>query len=139
MRQGKRVRRLKPLKGGEGENGFTGGGMFLQVDGGQAGWIGTAIFYVLILAIFYLLLIRPNQQQQKRRREMLSKLRKGDRVVTVGGIYAVITDVQDDHIMLELAPNLKVKADRSAVGSVRSRRAESEKAKERAAEAAGRT
>ncbi|MDR5684142.1 MAG: preprotein translocase subunit YajC [Armatimonadota bacterium] len=112
--------------------------MFLQADGGQAGWIGTAIFYVLIFAVFYLLLIRPQQQQQKRRREMLSKLRKGDRVVTVGGLHAVITDVQDDHITLELAPNLRVKADRSAVGSVRSRQAESDRGKEKAAEASRR-
>lgn len=112
--------------------------MFLQVDG-QAGWIPTLIFYVLILVVFYLILIRPQLQQQKRRREMLSKLRKGDRIITQGGIYAVITDIQDDHITLELAPNLKVKADRSAVGVVRSRRTEQEKGKERAAEAGART
>jgi preprotein translocase subunit YajC len=111
--------------------------MFLQANAGQGEWISTIILWVLILVVFYWLLIRPQQQQQKRRREMLTKLRKGDRVITVGGIHAVITEVQDDYITLELAPNVKVKADRSAVGSVRSRRAEAEKGKERAAEAGG--
>jgi len=109
---------------------------FLQAQGaqGQQSLVPTLIVWALLLVMFYVLLIRPQQQQQKRRKEMLSKLRKGDRVVTVGGLHATITDVQDDVLTLELAPNVRVRADRAAVASVRGRRAESE-GKEREAKA----
>ena len=45
---------------------------------------------ILLFGVFYFLLIRPQQAQQKRRKEMLSKLQKGDRVVTIGGIFGMI-------------------------------------------------
>jgi preprotein translocase subunit YajC len=110
--------------------------IFLQAQGaqGQQSLVPTLIVWALLLVMFYVLLIRPQQQQQKRRKEMLSRLRKGDRVVTVGGLHATITDVQDDVLTLELAPNVRVRADRAAVASVRGRRAESE-GKEREAKA----
>lgn len=82
------------------------------------------IFYVLLLVVFYLLLIRPQQTQQRKRRDMLAKIKKGDRIVTVGGLHATIHDLDDDQLTLELAPNLRVKADRSAVSYVRTRKAE---------------
>lgn len=82
------------------------------------------VFYVLLLVVFYLLLIRPQQVQQRRRREMLSKLKKGDRVVTAGGLHATIHDLDDDMLTLELTPNVRVKADRSAVSYVRTRKKE---------------
>jgi preprotein translocase subunit YajC len=82
------------------------------------------VFYVLLLVVFYLLLIRPQQTQQRRRREMLAKLKKGDRVVTVGGLHATVHDMDDEQLTLELAPNIRVKADRSAVSYVRGRKAE---------------
>jgi len=82
------------------------------------------IFYVLLLVVFYLLLIRPQQKQQRRRREMLGKLKKGDRVVTMGGLHATIHDVDEEMLTLEIAPNLRVKADRGAVSYVRTRKQE---------------
>jgi len=82
------------------------------------------IFYVLLLVVFYMLLIRPQQKQQRGRREMLSKLKKGDRIVTMGGLHATIHDVDEDMLTLEIAPNLRVKADRGAVSYVRTRKQE---------------
>lgn len=82
------------------------------------------VFYVLLFAVFYLLLIRPQQVQQRRRREMLGKLKKGDRIVTSGGLHATIQDVDGDVLTLELAPNMRVKADRGGVSYVRTRKAE---------------
>ncbi len=112
--------------------------MFLQAPQGQPNVAYTLILWLLLLAIFYFLLIRPQQIQQKRRREMLAKLKKGDRVVTIGGIHGTIVDVHGDEITLELAPNVRVRADRSAVGAVRSRRAEpQEKEREKAGERKG--
>ncbi len=74
--------------------------------------------WVAFFAIFYLLAFRPQQVQQKRYREMLGRLKKGDRVVTRGGLFAVIVEIKDNQVTLELAQNLRVRAERSAVQSV---------------------
>jgi preprotein translocase subunit YajC len=79
------------------------------------------IFWVLIFAVFYFLMIRPQRQQQRKRRAMLEALKRGDRVVTIGGIHATISDIKDDVLSLDLAPNIRVKADRGAVSYVRSK------------------
>ena len=70
---------------------------------------------LVVFAVFYVFLIRPQQKQQKRHREMLGRLKKGDRVLTRGGLYGVVMEVKDNDLMLELAQNVRVKADRSAV------------------------
>lgn len=94
----------------------------LQAEGAR--FPSVIVFYVLLLVVFYLLLIRPQQRQQRTRRQMLGKLKKGDRVVTIGGLHATIHDMDDDLLTLELAPNLRVKADRGAVSYVRTRKTE---------------
>ncbi len=85
---------------------------------GQFGLIG---FYVLFLGLIYVLLIRPQRTRDRKRREMLDALKRGDRVVIVGGIHATIADIKDDVLSLDLAPNLRVKADRGGVSYVRSK------------------
>ena len=77
------------------------------------------LFYVVIIVVFYLLMIRPQRVQQRKRREMLSAVKRGDRVVTVGGLHATVADVKDEILSLDLAPNVRVKADRSAISYVR--------------------
>lgn len=79
------------------------------------------ILWVLIFVVFYLLMIRPQRTQARKRKEMLDALRRGDRVVTIGGIHATIADIKDDVLNLDLAPNIRVKADRGAVSYVRSK------------------
>lgn len=98
--------------------------IFLQATGSRFPGGSVILFYVVLLAVFYLLLIRPQQTQHRRRREMLGKLKKGDRVVTAGGLHATIHDLEDDTLTLEIAPNLRVKADRSGVSYVRTRKKE---------------
>ncbi len=80
------------------------------------------LYILVFLGIFYFMMLRPQQVQARRRREMLSKLKKGDRVVTMGGLHATIHDVDPDQLTLELAPNVRVKADRSAVNYVRGKK-----------------
>lgn len=60
------------------------------------------LLMVVIFAIFYFLIIRPQQQEAKRLKAMLSALKKGDKVITVGGIYGVIVDLKDDTVILDL-------------------------------------
>lgn len=84
--------------------------------------VSTILFMVALYVVIYLLFFRPQQAQQRKRREMLGKLKKGDRVVTIGGLHAVVLDVDGDHLNLELAPNLRVKADRGAVSYLRNKK-----------------
>jgi preprotein translocase subunit YajC len=81
----------------------------------------TFIPLVVFLIFLYFLIWRPQATQMRRRREMLGKLREGDRIITMGGLHATILDVKEETLTLELAPNVKVKADRGAVQSVRGR------------------
>lgn len=73
---------------------------------------------VVIFVVFYIIAIRPQQTQQRRYREMLGRLKKGDRVLTRGGIYGVIVELRDNRVQLELAQNVRVQADRTAVQAV---------------------
>lgn len=87
----------------------------------QAQQLQILAFYALIIVVFYMFLIRPQRTQQRKRREMLGAIKRGDRVVTVGGIHATVADLKDDVLTLDLAPNVRVKADRSAVNYIRAK------------------
>jgi preprotein translocase subunit YajC len=64
---------------------------------------------IILFVIFYFLLIRPQQKKAKEQKEMLSKLEKGDAVVTSGGIHGTITGVAEDAVTVEIAENVRVK------------------------------
>ncbi|NLL59106.1 MAG: preprotein translocase subunit YajC [Firmicutes bacterium] len=70
---------------------------------------------ILVFVIFYFLLIRPQQAQQKKRREMLASLKKGDRVVSIGGIYGMIKEIKDDTVVLRIADNVNIKIARAGI------------------------
>lgn len=80
---------------------------------------GEVIFSILplivIVGIFYIFVIGPANKQRKKTEEMLSALKKGDRVVTSGGIYGTIQNVEKDHVQLRIADNVKVKVSRAAI------------------------
>ncbi len=74
---------------------------------------------VLIFIVFYFLLIRPQQKKQKDHRAMLDTLRRGDRVVTGGGILATVSRVvNNDEIEVDLAPNVRVRVLKSTISNV---------------------
>jgi preprotein translocase subunit YajC len=93
---------------------------YAQDAGGTAAVVMQLLPLVLIFVVFYFLLIRPQQKKMKDHREMLGQLKRGDRVVTAGGIVATITKVKDgsDEIEAEIAPNVKVTVVRGTIGSV---------------------
>jgi preprotein translocase subunit YajC len=80
--------------------------------------LGPFVPLILLFVIFYFLLIRPQQKQQKNRQEMLKSLKKGDRVVTIGGIHGVIKEIDDTIISLRVADNLNLKFARAAIDKV---------------------
>ena len=73
---------------------------------------------VLIFAIFYFFLIRPQVKKQKEMDRMISELKKGDKVIAAGGIYATINKIEDSIISLEIAENTKIKVSKSAITEV---------------------
>lgn len=79
--------------------------------------VNLAPIFVVIL-IFYFLVIAPASRQRKQTQEMLAALKKGDRVVTSGGIHGTIQTVEDDTVLVKIADNVKIKLSRSAVAAV---------------------
>jgi len=70
---------------------------------------------ILLFGIFYFLIIRPQQKQQKEHAEMLEALKKGDKILTTGGIYAEIVKVEEDFIKIKLNDTTIVKLDKAFV------------------------
>jgi preprotein translocase subunit YajC len=96
--------------------------MIIALLQSSAGGTGTLIAQILpilaIGAVFYFIVIMPANKQRKKTTEMLNSLKKGDRVVTSGGIYGTIQGVEPDVVYLKIAENVKVKVSRSAVTGV---------------------
>lgn len=76
---------------------------------------------IIIMFIFYFLLIRPQQKQQKIHKEMLSKLKKGDKIITSGGIHGVVVGVNDKDgiVVVRIDENVKIEVSRSAIATVK--------------------
>ncbi|MEM1270578.1 MAG: preprotein translocase subunit YajC [Bacteroidota bacterium] len=74
---------------------------------------------VLIFAIFYFLLIRPQQKKEKERQAMIAAVSKGDNILTNGGIYGKITQVDDTSVLIQVDDGVKIRIEKSAIASVR--------------------
>jgi preprotein translocase subunit YajC len=86
-----------------------------QADAGAGGGFGMFIPLVLMFGIMYFLIIRPQQKKQKEQQAFLSALKVGDKVVTQGGLFGTITQVEPDVVTLDLGGKVKVKVLRSLV------------------------
>ena len=73
------------------------------------------IFLLLIIVVFYFFMIRPQMKKQKDATNFRNSLKKGDKVTTTGGLYGKITDVKDRTVTVEIADNVIVKVDKTAV------------------------
>ena len=87
--------------------------------GGAAGagapGMQSLIFLVLIIVVFYFFMIRPQMKKQKEMTTYRNSLAKGDKVLTTGGIYGKINDVKETTVTVEIADNLIIKVDKTAV------------------------
>ncbi len=86
--------------------------------GGAAALLIQVLPIAAIFLVFYFLVIAPANKQRRKTAEMLTSLKKGDRVLTSGGIYGTIQGVEADVVYLKIAENVKVKVARSAITSV---------------------
>ena len=89
-----------------------------QGQGGQQSPVSFFIFMGLLFAVFYFILIRPQQKRQKEHKKLLESLKKGDKVVTTGGIHGTIVGLSDTVVTTEIADKVKVKVDRNCIVSL---------------------
>ena len=75
-------------------------------------------FLVLLFAVFYFIAIRPQRKRQKEHTDMVSNLQKGDEVVTNSGILGKVIRIEDDYVLLQVAPNVELKFQKMAVHAV---------------------
>lgn len=88
--------------------------------GGPASVMVQLVPIVLVLGIFFFLVIRPQQRERRRREQMLAALKKGDRVVTSGGLIGTVVGVTDRRVTLKLGDSVRVECLRSAVTGLES-------------------
>jgi preprotein translocase subunit YajC len=98
--------------------------------GGGAQLVTMLVTFGLIIVVFYFLVIRPQNKKQKDAKKMLEGIRKGDRVVTIGGMHGYVESVKEDAVVLKVDDNVKVKFSKSAISTVLERKEEPTDTKE---------
>jgi preprotein translocase subunit YajC len=94
-----------------------------QGEGGGS-MVSTLIMFGAIFAIFYFMIIRPQQKKAKEREKMLSEIKKGDKVVTSGGMHGVVSGIDDKTCLIDVGNNVKLKFDRTAINGITSKKDE---------------
>ncbi|MEM6535866.1 MAG: preprotein translocase subunit YajC [Pseudomonadota bacterium] len=90
-----------------------------EASGPAGGILGQLLFFVPLILIFYFLLIRPANQRQKRHKEMVEGVKKGDTIVTAGGLIGKVTKVAETEVTVELADGVRVRTVRAMIADVR--------------------
>jgi preprotein translocase subunit YajC len=97
-------------------------GLFLlqETPAQGTGMLHTLILFGGIILIMYLLVIRPSRKQEQKRREMISRIKKNDRVLTTGGLYGIVMNVKDNEVVLKIdeTQNVKVHVAMHAIANV---------------------
>ena len=110
---------------------------FLQVGGAasassSSSLVGSLLPFLLIIVIFYLFLIRPQNKKQKETQKMLDALKKGDKVITIGGIHGTVSSVKENTVIVKVDDDCKLEFNRTAISSVELTEAEKAKLAEEA-------
>lgn len=89
-------------------------GILLQSQG-SGGTMQSLILFGGIAIIFYFFMIRPQQKKQKDQKKFINEIKKGDRIVTIGGVHGRISDMDDDTVTVDVEKGAKIKFERSAI------------------------
>ncbi|BCL16891.1 preprotein translocase subunit YajC [Micromonospora sagamiensis] len=100
--------------------------LYAAEGGGGAGGLTPILMIALLFGVMYFMMIRPQQKRRKEAEAMQSALGPGDEVVTIGGLYGTVTSVDDDTVLLEVAPGVETRYARPAIARVVSRADRSE-------------
>lgn len=82
---------------------------------GQQGWLTVAIYFGVFLVIFYVFVIMPRKKQEKKQAEVLGSLKRGDKVVSIGGIRGEISKVKEETVMVKVAENTEIEFLKKAI------------------------
>ena len=85
-------------------------------SGAGGGPLSMVMMFALIFGVFYFLVIMPAKKTQKKKDAMIGALKKGDKVVTSGGIYGTVAAVEDEALLLKISENTKIRIAKSAIG-----------------------
>lgn len=91
----------------------------LQAPVTPQGGGSSMLLMFLLLAVFWVIMIVPQRRQQKKRAEMLNALKKGDKVITIGGIHGEITELGDEDIRIRIADKVEIKLTKGSVSRVK--------------------
>ena len=89
--------------------------ILLQANGPTGGGYSSIIFFAAIALIFYFFMIRPQQKKQKQQRKFIEEIKKGDQIVTVGGMHARVASVENDIVILEVDKGMKLTFEKSSI------------------------
>lgn len=89
--------------------------ILLQAEGPAGSAWPNLLMIALIGVVFYFFMIRPQTKRMKEHKKLVENLQKGDRIVTTGGMFGRVADITADHFLVEIAPNVKVKIQKSAI------------------------
>lgn len=84
------------------------------VNAGSSGW-SMLFMLVLIMVVMWFFMIRPQRKQQKELQKFRDGLKKGDKIVTIGGIYGTVVEVKEKALLIEIDNNVKIKVDKNSV------------------------
>jgi preprotein translocase subunit YajC len=87
-------------------------------QGEGPGLMSNVILFGSIILIFYFMIIRPQQKRAKERQKLIESMKKGDKVITSGGMYGTVAGLDEKTVLVEIADKIKVKLDRSAIATI---------------------
>jgi len=87
-------------------------------EGGGGGGFAALLPLILLFVIFYFILIRPQQKRAKEHRRLLESLKKGDKVLTAGGLYGTIVNLEGNEVILQVADKVRVKVNRNYIAGL---------------------
>ena len=85
---------------------------------GQGNMLMSVVPFILIIAIFYFFIIRPQNKKQKETEKMINALKKGDKVVTIGGIHGIVSSTKEKSVVVKVDSNTQIEFSRSAISAV---------------------
>jgi len=94
---------------------------------GGGGLLGMLLPLLLIFIVFYFFIIRPQKKKEEERRKMIESVKKGDRIITIGGIHGKVVRVADTTVLVQVDDNTKIRFEKTAIASVQSKKSQEEK------------
>jgi preprotein translocase subunit YajC len=83
--------------------------------GGEGGWLSNLLFFGAIALVFYFFMIRPQQKKQKEQKSFIESIKRGDKVVTIGGLHGKIADMDEATFLLEVDKGVMIRIERTSV------------------------